>query len=400
MLIERIENRILVGTIAFVGIMVLVGWVAINENARMASFTRQYSARSIERGAELFAANCSTCHGTDGRGAQLRAPALNSPHLFGFDYLAQWDDEIDTLNREVETLEAEKLTLQDELAGEGVTERRREAIETRIAEIDAEIANPERQARIEELQSEREQQISAMSAAIDLGYDPDVPSRLDQLGWGGTRESFIQTTLIHGRPTSISYWPAPMVSWSQRSGGPLRDDQINDIVNYIMNWDKGSDWTLDDLLAVKQFAIVPGVGGGDSGEVTAEAVGTDVDAVLAQLETVVGDPAHGQQLYEGKEQTQLAQRLSCSGCHYNGVLGPNYDGMWPRIVNERLTDPALAGFTPEKYVVDSILLPSDYVVSGYQAGQMLTIYPQQLGIQDLADIIEYIKSTDPNYVAP
>ncbi|NOG52273.1 MAG: c-type cytochrome [Chloroflexi bacterium] len=114
MLIERIENRILVGTIAFVGIMVLVGWVAINENARMASFTRQYSARSIERGAELFAANCSTCHGTDGRGAQLRAPALNSPHLFGFDYLAQWDDEIDTLNREVETLEAEKLTLQDE----------------------------------------------------------------------------------------------------------------------------------------------------------------------------------------------------------------------------------------------------------------------------------------------
>ncbi|KXK52798.1 MAG: hypothetical protein UZ13_01100 [Chloroflexi bacterium OLB13] len=51
-------------------------------------------------------------------------------------------------------------------------------------------------------------------------------------------------------------------------------------------------------------------------------------------------------------------------------------------------------------MVDSILLPSDYVVSGYQAGQMLTIYPQQLGIQDLADIIEYIKSTDPNYVAP
>ena len=74
MLIERIENRILVGIIAFVGIMVLVGWVAINENARMASFSRQYDARSIERGAELFAGSCSTCHGTDGLGILGRAP--------------------------------------------------------------------------------------------------------------------------------------------------------------------------------------------------------------------------------------------------------------------------------------------------------------------------------------
>lgn len=398
MLVDRIENRILVGIVAFVGIMVLVGWVAINENARMASFTRQFNARSIERGAELFAANCSTCHGTDGRGVQLRAPALNSPHFFGYDFLAQWDDEIEALNREVAELEAEKLALQEELAAEGVTDRRRAAIETRIAEIDAELADPERQLRIEELQFERQQQVNAMIAAIDMGYDPDVPSRLVQLGWGGTRESFIQTTLIHGRPTSISYWPAPMVSWSQRSGGPLRDDQIQDLVNYIINWDKGSDWTLEDLLAVRQFPIIPGEGGG--GEITAEAVGDDVAAVLTALETVVGDPVRGKALYEGAERTQRAVRLGCSGCHYGGVQGPTYDGIWQRIVEERMTDPALAGYTPEQYAVESILIPSAYVVSGWQSGQMPASYPQDISLQDIADLIEFLKSSDPNYVAP
>lgn len=398
MLIDRIENRILVGIIAFVGIMVLVGWVAINENARMASFTRQYNARSIERGAALFAANCSTCHGTDGRGLTGRAPALNSPAFFGHDFLAQWDDELDTLNRQLTELEAEKLALQDEMAAEDVTDRRRTAIEARIAEIDAALVDPERQFRIEDLQFARQQQVDAMIAAVDMGYDPDVPSRLVQIGWAGTRESFIQTTLIHGRPTSISYWPQPMVSWSQRSGGPLRDDQIQDLVNYIVNWDKGTDWTLEDLLTVQQFPIVPGEGGG--GEITADAVGADIDAALAALETVVGDPVRGQALYERREPSQRAVRLGCSGCHYGGVQGPTYDGIWSRIVNERLTDPALADYTPEHYVVESILVPGAYVVSGWQAGQMPASYPNDISVQDLADLLEFIKASDPNYVAP
>jgi mono/diheme cytochrome c family protein len=68
MLIDKMENRILVGASMFVGILILVGWIAINEPARMSSFERQYEARAIERGGELFAQNCATCHGTDARG--------------------------------------------------------------------------------------------------------------------------------------------------------------------------------------------------------------------------------------------------------------------------------------------------------------------------------------------
>jgi len=83
LIIERIEGRILLGITMFASIMILIGWVAINEPARMASFELQHIGRATERGAELYAANCSTCHGTDGRGIAGRAPAINNPQLFG-----------------------------------------------------------------------------------------------------------------------------------------------------------------------------------------------------------------------------------------------------------------------------------------------------------------------------
>ena len=68
LLIERMENRILVGLTVVLASMVLVGWIAINETGRMASFQQQHLARSIEKGAELFANNCAFCHGTSGKG--------------------------------------------------------------------------------------------------------------------------------------------------------------------------------------------------------------------------------------------------------------------------------------------------------------------------------------------
>ncbi|MEL6308030.1 MAG: c-type cytochrome, partial [Chloroflexota bacterium] len=68
LIIESIEGRITLGIVMFLSIMILIGWVALNEPARMAEFEEQHTARSIERGAELFAANCATCHGADGYG--------------------------------------------------------------------------------------------------------------------------------------------------------------------------------------------------------------------------------------------------------------------------------------------------------------------------------------------
>lgn len=384
MLIERIENRILVGTIAFVGIMVLVGWVAINENARMASFDRQYGARSIERGADLFAGNCSTCHGTDGLGILGRGPGLNNPSLFGHDFLAEWNDKLAALSSKASTLEAHKLDLQAELSAEGTSERRKGQIETEVADIDAQLNDPARQAEIDRLTAEREEHIGTMVTAVDAGYNPEAPDRLAQLGWGGTTNSFILTTLIHGRPTSISYWPEPMPAWSNLAGGPLRQDQLQDVANYIQNWDKGDAWSLEDLLAVRQFAIIPGQGG-EPVEVTAEAVGSDVEAALTQIADLTGDAARGQKVYENSP-SELGERLGCVGCHGGGLVGPNIEGTWDRAVNER------PGPSPEHYIVESILQPGVYLVENWSP-----VMPPNLGTrmsaQDLADLLEYIKTT-------
>lgn len=396
MLIERMENRILVGVVAFVAIMVLVGWVAINENARMASFTRQYEARSVERGAALFAANCTSCHGTAGLGISNIAPALNNPALFGFDYIAETRKEMNDINRVNSELDIEKTDLAAELAAGGADAARVTAIAARLAEISA--IQETGAARLVDLEATKQAFADSVVLAVDNGYTVDEPTRLGTLGWGGTLNAFIVTTLIHGRPTSESYWPQPMVAWSKTASGPLRDDQIQDIANYIQNWDKGNDWTLEDLLAVNQFPRIPSEGGGAVAP-SADPIGTDVAAAVTQVADLTGDPDHGKQLYEGREPSQLGQRLSCSGCHYGGAAGPAYEGMWERIVNERLADPALAGQTPEHYVIDSILAPGDYIAPGWTAA-MPSNYGTAMSAQDLADILQYIESTDPNYVAP
>jgi mono/diheme cytochrome c family protein len=45
-------------------------------------------------------------------------------------------------------------------------------------------------------------------------------------------------------------------------------------------------------------------------------------------------------------------------------------------------------------------MPGAYVVSGYAAGAMPANFGQSMSAQDLADVVQYIKSTDPNYVPP
>ncbi len=370
LLIDRMEHRILVGITSFVMIMVLVGWVAINENARMASFEQQQLARSIERGAKLFAANCSTCHGTDGRGLAGRAPGLNSPQFFGHDFFAEF-----AARREA--LTEEQFALSVELA-EGAEGARREEILARLAGINSELA---------QVEVEFTAQQTAMAAALVAGYQFEEPDRLAQVTWVGTRFDYIRTTLIHGRPTSVSYWPQPMSAWSERAGGPLRDDEIEDLANYILNYDKGDGWTLEDALLVKQYAIEPGLGGGGG----VESVGTDVAAILTSLEGMTGDASRGDALYHG---TALPENpglpYGCAGCHEGGASAPPTAGTYDRVLTERLA--ALPDYTPQQYLVESIVLPQAYLVDGY-AANMPEDFGARMTIQDLADVIAYLETT-------
>jgi hypothetical protein len=64
------QTKIIIGTIAFMLTMIILGFVALNEPARLDAFSAAYEARSIENGAEIFVNNCATCHGIDGRAEQ------------------------------------------------------------------------------------------------------------------------------------------------------------------------------------------------------------------------------------------------------------------------------------------------------------------------------------------
>ncbi len=386
-LVESIENRILVGIAAFMATIVILGWVAINEPGRMQAFDRQFNARSTEKGAALFVSACATCHGPQGHGILGRAPALNNPQLFGHDYFPE-------LTAQVTALETERGAIEAELADtvNPVSDARREEIESRLEAIDAEI---------EDLAQQMRDQLPP--AVLAVGYDPLNFDRLEQTDWGGGLENFIISTITSGRPVSNAYWPQPMPAWGQVSGGSLRPDQIRDLARYIMNWDR--EWTLDDLTAVRQFAVapcnqqaLPGATGAcedllagsaaDGGAAQAPALtagdiaGTDVDAVLAALETVEGDAAAGQNTYQAQ---------GCTGCHTTGV-GPDLAGTYTRVENERLADPALAGYTAEQYLVESIINPSAFVAPGFADGVMPASFGTVLTVQDIANLVAYLET--------
>lgn len=403
LLIESMEGRILTGVTMFVGIMILIGWVSINEEARMQSFVQQHTGRAIERGGELFAKNCSSCHGADGKGEVAKAPALNNPHLFGFDPLAEYNDTIINANRMLVSINhtVESLTLEQ-------TDSENPASDERLAEIEAELAGvdaliEEQNAISVEAVSNRASILASLQPAIDRGLYPlweneaedkltnnlmENGSRLGQVGWAGDLHGYIVTTLIHGRPGSIKVWPnsgGGMASWSQRGGGPLRDDEIEDLTAYILNWDKGSEWTSEDFFAVQQFGKPMADGSVAGSTEVKEFIGSDVDAIMAKLEAdgIVGDAANGEKIY--------TVPYGCVGCH-NGVVGPDVAGTWARVENDRLAEAQFAGYTGEQYLIESIVLPANYLADD-MADLMAKDFGDRISYQDLADIVAFLKST-------
>ena len=345
--IKSIEARVLAGITMFVGMMILVGWVAINEEARMQAFVQQHTGRSIERGAELFASLCSECHGEEGYGADNRAPGLQNPHLFGFDPVGLQTAAITSANRTLVRLNKNTENLLAEIidAENPPSEERQNEI---LAEIEAlETQIEEQQAAIETAAAERAAILATLDTAVDNGLFPlwdtivdsdrtafnevevffnENGTRLAQVGWAGDLHGYVVTTLIHGRPGSARVYPSStgMAAWSQTAGGPLREDEIEDLAAYILNWDKGSAWTTEDFLAVAQYGK-PLADGSLPSEPPPPPAGDDVLGILArwEAEEIVGSPASGELLYDAE--------FGCTDCHRNGSSAPDTVGTAGRI---------------------------------------------------------------------
>ena len=210
-------------------------------------------------------------------------------------------------------------------------------------------------------------------------------TRLAQVGWAGDLHGYVVTTLIHGRPGSARVYPnsTGMAAWSQTAGGPLRQDQIEDLAAYILNWDKGANWSTEDFIAVAQYGK-PLADGSLPSEPPPPPAGDNVAGILLrwEMEEIVGSAVSGELLYD--------QEFGCTDCHRNGASAPDTVGTLTRIRNERLTLAQFADYTVEQYPVESVTRPGDYVVDGYSSGLMPVNFGARMTDQQLADIVAFL----------
>ncbi|HMK09088.1 MAG TPA: cytochrome c [Anaerolineales bacterium] len=195
-------------------------------------------------------------------------------------------------------------------------------------------------------------------------------TRLAAVGFSGTVEDYVRGTISAGRPvpSAGTNYPQRMPTWSERFGGPLRDDQVDALVAFIMNW---QDRALAEATAAP--ALPPG-----------QEVGTDISQTLP-----AGDADNGKTLAEGP--------FGCAACHILSSVGPAWagGGTAPGIGTRAAARIDEAGYngaatSAEQYLLESIVDPNAYVVSGFQPGLMPGNFSGRLTPQDAADLIAYM----------
>ena len=239
------QVKVVIGTIAFMLTMIILGYAALREPERLAAFSGAREGRTIETGARLFIDNCATCHGVEAKAETCFDSAGNSIACKGL-----------PLN----------------------------------------------------------------NYFLVCG---DQPARLEQTKFEGTKQQFIERTIAAGRSGT------EMPAWSGRYGGPMRDDQVENVAAFVMNF------------ANEEFCAV---------EPSSFDWAANVDDFLASVEP--GDAANGADLY---------QSYGCVACHGDvAVEGSNPVGPWlGNIAEDGAT--RVEGQTAVQYVYNSILDPNAFI---------------------------------------
>jgi mono/diheme cytochrome c family protein len=210
-------------------------------------------------------------------------------------------------------------------------------------------------------------------------------ARLAQIGWAGTIENFVRTTIAGGRPrpsATFEIYPERMPTWSEEFGGPLRKDQVDALTAFVMNWGEAFRDPSGN------FVMVP------TATPLADAVGTDIN-----VELPAGNAENGK---------AVAERvgIACNVCHVGATLiGPAWfaeaaaDGKGVGThAQERYQSADYTGnaASPEQYLLESIVQPDAYIVPGGTnfAINGVSVMPKDFGAkltrQDAADIIAYL----------
>jgi cytochrome c2 len=208
--------------------------------------------------------------------------------------------------------------------------------------------------------------------------DVTKSTRLAQLGWTGSLVNYVRGVVAAGIPIkSAADWETVHPTFSQAYGGNLREDEVNNVSNYVANWAL-APYEADDVILPPE----PGTGG-------------------APRPTAVPLTADQE---KGKE---LVVSLGCNACHairgvMNGAVGPNLTNI-ATVSEEKIADEQYktnvkdqpAATTAEEYIVQSIHFPNAYIEpqcpqGPCPAGVMPQTYQQSIPEADFKALVSYL----------
>lgn len=186
-------------------------------------------------------------------------------------------------------------------------------------------------------------------------------TRMKEVGWSGSLEDYIVSVVASGRAASTR--PAEyagqgnpaMPAWSDKFGGPLREDQIESVAQFILNWES---------TALEEYVL--------------EEFATPTPSPEEETDPV----ARGQRVYLD---------TGCGGCHTidglsAGTVGPNQTTIGT------LAATRIPGMSAEDYILESISDPSAFVVEGFPDDVMPKNYSELLSSEDVSDLVAFFLS--------
>ena len=194
-----------------------------------------------------------------------------------------------------------------------------------------------------------------------LRCDEFFNERAAAMGWVGSLEDYITYTISNGRTVSSRPEEYPgggdpaMPIWAEQYGGPLREDQIQAITTFLMNYE---DYALGVLATP-----VP----------------------LEPLSSMADDPiARGRFVFLSND---------CRDCHAISGLSvaddcPSLDGISQRAAMR------VEGYSAEEYIRESILFPAAFKVEVEKDVVMPPNFGEKLSPQQIDDLVIFLLSLE------
>lgn len=203
--------------------------------------------------------------------------------------------------------------------------------------------------------------------------------RLAELGYKGTLRDYVRSVIASGLPIkSSNVWAEPHPPFSEAYGGPFRDDQVNNVTSFVVNWAQAPN---PDANAI----MPPPPGGGP----------------VATAVPLSAEENAGKEVYI---------KAGCTACHgikgvgAQGAVGPSLSKIYTvaaeRIASEDYKTKVTgqpAATTAEEYIIQSIYHPGAYTVpkcpqGACTAGVMPITYQQSISAADFKNMIAYFKT--------